>query len=200
MRLEPVQPAVPDPPPIQAFDLVRQRSFGQDIVAPARVDDDGALTATLYRDELAALTPAQAAVFAIGGAGDAPHVRFELQRTADAPAPWDRSTARVRFTFAKGEEPPARGATGWVRIAGKRRELLVIPSSALLEGSDGTYVLALAGDGTLARRSVAIGRVVGGLAYVLSGVAAQERVLVRNTFFLDAERRLHPEVALEATP
>jgi hypothetical protein len=41
---------------------------------------------------------------------------------------------------------------------------------------------------------------LGGLAVVLSGLRYQERVLVRSAFFLDAERRLHREAAIELIP
>jgi hypothetical protein len=199
MALEPARPAAPEPPPPEAFDRVRRRSFGQDVVAPARLDDDGVVVASLYPDELSVLSPRESAVFLESTAPDAPRVTVE--GTSDPPAPWDRSTARVRFTIAAHAPHLAPGTSGWVRIAGARRDLLVMPSSAVLEGVDGPYVLVASTDGkTLTRHSVELGRVVGGLAYVISGVAAQERVLVRNTFFVDAERRLHPEAAAVALP
>jgi multidrug efflux pump subunit AcrA (membrane-fusion protein) len=79
--------------------------------------------------------------------------------------------------------------------------VLVVPYAAVLESSEGPYVLVASTDGrTLTQRRVEIGRVLGGLAVVLSGLHVQERVLVRSAFFVDAERRLYRQAAVELTP
>src|ERR1700690_3911134 len=59
MALEPAHPAPPEMPPNPSFDLVRQRSFGQDVVAPAWREGEGEIVASLYADELAVLSPDQ---------------------------------------------------------------------------------------------------------------------------------------------
>jgi hypothetical protein len=77
----------------------------------------------------------------------------------------------------------------------------VIPYTAILEGDDGPYALVASGDGrTLSRRRVEIGRVLGGMAIILSGLRLHERVLVRSAFFVDAERRLRREATVELSP
>jgi hypothetical protein len=169
----------------QYFDVVRKRSFGQGVRAPAWVDPDGTVSALLYNDELALATPRArgnfegAAVVALDG----------------EPVAWDRSLSRVRFQ-ADGAAAPALtpGAHGFLALAGKRRELLTIPASALLEGNDGPYVLVPTHGGKMLRKqSIEIGRVYGGMAFVVGGLNAYDHVLIRNTFFLDADRRLHDE-------
>jgi multidrug efflux pump subunit AcrA (membrane-fusion protein) len=88
-----------------------------------------------------------------------------------------------------------------VRLAARRLEVLVIPSSAILEAAEGPYVLVAATNGrTLTKRPIEIGRVLGGSAVVLSGLRLQERILVRSAFFVDAERRLRREAFVELNP
>jgi hypothetical protein len=185
----------------QVYDYVRRRGFGQDLVAPAWVDDDGTVIATLYKDELAALAPDERSTFS---PASAPDKRIDVRPTADAPEPWDRSTSRARFHVdAHGSElsPLPRGETGWLRMGAQRLAPLVIASAAILEGRDGPYVLVASADGrTLAPRRVEVGRVLGGLAVVLSGLRIQERILVRSAFFVDAERRLRQKADIELVP
>jgi hypothetical protein len=186
----------------QYFDVPRRRAFGHDVRAPAWALADGAVTAILYQDELATLgsvttgAPAQHVTFSPSGA---PKERIPIHLDPGPPTPWDRSTSQVHFQV---DLPAPRalqpGEVGWVRLSGKRRELLVIPSSALLEGADGPYVLVGSPDGwMLSKRPVEVGRVYGGLAFAISGLRPHDRILVRDTFFHDAERRLH---ASEVTP
>jgi hypothetical protein len=207
MELEPVsvggtgaRAATVNPSTFQAYDFVRRRGLGQDLHAPAWVDPDGLIAALLYKDELAALTPEERVVFS---PSTAPSTSVEVHLAPEPPAPWDRSTSRVRFEV--GPHPiapaPGPGEVGWVRLAPKRLELQVVPFSAVLEAAEGPYVLVASPDGrTLSKRAVEIGRVLGGTAVVLSGLRYQERILVRSAFFLDAERRLHREAAIELTP
>jgi multidrug efflux pump subunit AcrA (membrane-fusion protein) len=78
-----------------------------------------------------------------------------------------------------------------VRWDEKPRQLSVVPASAILRSRDGPYVLVDAGDPrALEKRCVELGRIFGTVAVVLAGVHTGERVLVRNAFFFDAERRL----------
>jgi hypothetical protein len=205
MELEPVHgtgahPATVNPSTFQAYDFVRRRGLGQDLRAPAWVDGDGFIAALLYRDELAALMPEERVVFS---PSTAPSAGVEVHPAPEPPTPWDRSTSRVRFQVgphATAPAPPA-GEVGWVRLAPKRLELQVVPYSAVLEAAEGPYVLVASSDGrTLTKRPVEIGRVLGGTAVVLSGLRYQERILVRSAFFVDAERRLHREAAIELTP
>jgi hypothetical protein len=182
----------------QAYDYVRRRGLGQDLYAPAWVDDDGSVIATLYGDELAALTQDARWVFS---PSPSPSMRIEVHPTSDLPNVWDRSTSRVRFRVDAAAPAPQPGEVGWLRVGVQRLEVLVVPDAAVLESGDGPYVLVASADGrSLTRRAVEIGRVLGGLAVVLSGLRIQERVLVRGAFFVDAERRLRREASIELTP
>jgi hypothetical protein len=207
MELEPVNVggtgahvATVNPSTFQAYDFVRRRGLGQDLHAPAWVDSDGLIAALVYKDELAALTAEESVVFS---ASTAPSVGIQVHPAAEPPIPWDRSTSRIRFRVSPDAmaPTPGPGEVGWVRLAPKRLEVQVIPYSAVLEAAEGPYVLVASSDGrTLTKRPVEIGRVLGGTAVVLSGLRNQERILVRSAFFLDAERRLHQEAAIELTP
>jgi hypothetical protein len=182
----------------QTYDTVRWRGYGPDDRSPASVVGDGAIAAILYRDELAAWAPEQKAVFF---PASVPGAEVEVRATSEAPEPWDRSTSRVLFRTEAAAPPLAPGQVGWSRLATRPRGPPVIPYSAILEGAEGPYVLVVSPDGrTLTKRPVEIGRVFGGVAAVLSGLRASERVLIRSAFFLDAERRLRGEAALEVAP
>jgi hypothetical protein len=185
----------------QYFDIPRKRAFAHDVRAPAWVEAAGGVAAILYDDELATLGWEERVAFT---ASDMPHERVPIHLEPGPPTPWDRSTSRVSFRV-DGAAPRALrpGEVGWVRLSGKRRELLAIPSSALLEAAEGPYVLVGSPDGwMLSKRPVEVGRVFGGMAFILSGLRPQDRVLLRNAFFHDAERRLHQSsaITMEATP
>jgi hypothetical protein len=202
MDLEPVASGGDAPPAIsrstfQTYDFVRRRGFAPDVRAPAWVDRDGAVMAILYRDELAAMTHSTRAIFSSVAA---PSASVEVRIALESAEPWDAATSRVRFEPVAADRAPAPDGIGWVRLA-DRREVHVVPSSAVLEGAEGPYVLVASPSGrTLAKRPIEVGRVFGGMAVVLSGLRLQERVLVRGAFFLDAERRLHRETAVELSP
>jgi hypothetical protein len=182
----------------QTYDTVRWRGYGPDIRAPAWVEEDGTVTAVLYTDEISSRAAGQSAIFS---PGSAPTAGVEVRETPEAPEPWDRSTAHVHFRTDAPAAPLRPGDVGWLRLAVRPRGPPVIPFSAILEGSDGAYVLVASPDGRmLTKRRVEIGRVFGGVAAVLSGPRSSERVLIRSAFFLDAERRLRQEAAIEVTP
>jgi multidrug efflux pump subunit AcrA (membrane-fusion protein) len=81
-----------------------------------------------------------------------------------------------------------------------RRDLEVVPRSAVLESGEGPFVLVSSPEARLTVRPVEIGRVLGDYAVVLSGLRLQDRVSVRSAFLLDAERRLRREASLEMVP
>jgi multidrug efflux pump subunit AcrA (membrane-fusion protein) len=113
-----------------------------------------------------------------------------VQLTAEPPARQGRSTSRILFQLAASAAALAPGDVGWVKLAARSREHVAVPSSAVLNSSQGPYVLAASADGrTFERRTLEIGRTVSGFTVVLSGLRDEERVIVGNAFFLDAERR-----------
>jgi hypothetical protein len=205
MDLEPVNTSASGTPSntvkastYQTYDTARRRAYGPDMRAPAWVDGEGGgVTAVLYNDELASRVPEQRAVFS---PSSAPGSSVEVRATAESPEPWDRSTSRVHFR-ADATTHLHPDEVGWLRLAVRPPEPPVIPSSAILEGPDGPYVLVASSDArTLTKRPVKIGRSFGGVAAVLSGLSSTERVLIGSAFFVDAERRLRRQTTIEITP
>jgi heavy metal-binding protein len=181
------EPAPPTQPGTLA--VARRRIFSHELRAPAWVHGDGLVQALLYEDEIATLAPGERGTFV---AFAAPGARFAVQR-AGAQAAWDSSTATVDFQVQEKAPGVRVGMTGWLELAARPREALVVPQTAILESSDGPYVLAASADGrTFTRRPVRIGRTVFGLTAVISGVSEGERIASRGAFFIDAEARLSP--------
>lgn len=207
MDLEPVAPTgesptggAIDPSTYLNNDVERKRGVGPDAPAPAWVQDDGLVAAILYADELQGLPPDAAALFSSPGSSSPP---IPLHAVPGSMERWDRSTFRVRFradadvTSSHEGRALAPGDVGRVRLAARGGELPLIPSSAVLEGGEGPYVLVLSADGRMfTKRSIRTGKEFGGLVFVLSGLGPRERVLTRSAFFVDAERRLRREQTL----
>lgn len=180
-----------------------RRIFAEQVRAAAWLGADGVGTAVLYDDDLVGLEPDEHALFFGGGA---PNMGVDAHLLSEPPSAVDSSTVKVRFRLDAdaGEVAPPRGPrdVGSLQIALRPRELLVVPSSAVLYSAEGPYVLAAPrGDDTFTKRRVEIGRIldsgyVGGRAgevgaiVILSGLDEGEAVIAANTFFLDAERRL----------
>jgi hypothetical protein len=177
--------------PSADVDVVRRRVFSQEVRAPAWIERDGVVQAVLYNDELATLVPGERAEFSPTAA---PGTTVEVRLAPAPPAPWDGSMSRVRFELdasRPGAAALGQGVVGWVKLAAKQREVLVVPHAAVLPSPEGPYVLVVSADGrTMRKRHVEIGKVFYDLAVVLSGLRYHERVAIRGAFFLDAERRL----------
>ena len=76
---------------------------------------------------------------------------------------------------------------------------LVVPDAAIVRAPEGPYVLVASDDGRMFdRRPVRVGRGFYGVSAIVSGLAAGERVVVSNAFFIDAERRLRGLAAPES--
>jgi hypothetical protein len=158
-----------------------------EVRAPAWLEADGLVAAVLDHDEAAGLRAGEQALF-LRAAAPAPGIA--LRATGEPPAARDESTSRVRFRIDPRAPRLAPGEVGWVALASRPRERLVVPAGAVLYSSRGPYVLVEEPDGTFRRRTVAIGRVDRGFAVVLSGLRDGERIAAADAFFLDAERRL----------
>jgi hypothetical protein len=173
----------------------QRRVFAQELRLPAWVEADGLVAAVLYNDEVAELSPGEHALFF---RGVAPRVGVDVRLATDPPAVWGQSTSRVHFRLDPRLTTPRAGDVGWVQLAAKPRESLVVPVDAIVNSSQGPYVLVASGDAdTFTKRPVQIGRVVRGFVVVLAGVRAEDRVVAGNTFFFDADRRLRSQ-AVEA--
>jgi hypothetical protein len=180
------------------FDEVQRRVVTQVVRAPASLGPGGVVTAILYEESLQKLAPGDRAVFFRSAQ---PATPIPVHRTSEPVAPWDSSTVAVRFTSE--QSPVSDRDTGWLQIDAEPRELLVVPTSAVLYSRDGAYVLAAPRGGhSFTRRSIQIGRNLDsgyvaevaaerlGAVAVLSGLSEGERVVTADTFLLDAERRL----------
>jgi len=186
------------------IDTAKPLVLATQVRAPAWLAVDGVVTAVLHQDDFVGMAAGQPALFF---GADAPAIGIDVRRSADAPAPVDASTAKVRFRV-DGDAMPraaARAASGvgLLQIAARPRDVLVVPASAVVYSADGPYVLAASRDGApFAKRPVEIGRILDssyaarvsgdsfGAIVVLSGLRAGERVVAGDTFFVDAERRL----------
>jgi hypothetical protein len=173
----------------------QRRVFAQELRLPAWVEADGLVAAVLYNDEVAELSPEEHARFF---RAVAPTAGIDVRLAADPPGVWDQSTSRVHFRLDPRLATPRAGDVGWVQLAAKPRESLVVPVNAVVNSSQGPYVLVASGSAdTFTKRPVQIGRVVRGFVVVLAGVRAEDRVVAGNTFFFDADRRLRSQ-AVEA--
>jgi hypothetical protein len=194
-------------------DTTKPLVLATQVRAPAWLGAEGVVTAVLHEDDFIGMEPGEHALFF--GAG-APTVGIEVRRSVDKPTPLDPSTSKVRFRVARDQTASPRGSrgVGLLQIAARPRDVLVVPTSAVVYSADGPYVLAASGDGDpFAKRPVEIGRILDssyaagpsgdniGSTVVLSGLRAGERVVAGDTFFVDAERRLRlARGQNEATP
>jgi hypothetical protein len=174
---------------------IHPRTFLQQVRAPAAVDDDGAVSAVFYKDEVEMLAPDERATFVPSAA---PTAGIEVHVAGEPPAAWDASTVRVRFRAARDDDGagPRPGQAGWVVLSARQHQSLVVPDAALIQSAAGPYVLvASPDDRTFRKQPVEIGKDFNGLGAVVSGLAGGERMAVESAFFLDAERRLGSEHA-----
>jgi hypothetical protein len=190
----PASSAFPEPASLPNYRLVAaatRRTVAREVLAPAWLEPGGIVVAVLYEDELAGLVPGEHGLFFRAAA---PTAGVDVRLTAEPQAERHAATWRVRFRVdprAPGLRP---GDVGWVKLAARPRELLVVPSTAIVNSPQGAYVLVASMDGlAFTKRYLETSRAFSGFAVVLSGLRDQERVVVGNTFFLDAERRLRPE-------
>jgi multidrug efflux pump subunit AcrA (membrane-fusion protein) len=185
-------------------DRVLLAVVAQQVRAPASLAKDGVVTAVLYNDDLTGMAPGEHATF-FGGAS--PNMGIDVSFSSDPPVAVDPSTAKVHFRLDAPDAGPQPSAgpndVGSVQLTMRPRELLVVPTSAVLYSAEGAYVLAAPPDGdTFTKRHITIGRILdsgyvgeqagaslGGIV-VLSGLSEGEKVITEYTFFMDAQRRL----------
>ncbi len=182
--------AVPLPTlPPAASDLVRRRVLSEERWVPAWARTEKVLRARVYDEDLGTLPAGTRAVF---HPALRPATAIPVQRVEGAAHSWDGSTSDIDFQLDSHAAVLTAGMVGWLELPRLPREALIIPSSGVLQSPDGPYVLVLQPDGsdTFTRRPIQVGRTSSGQAVVGAGLSQDERVMVRNAFFLDAERRL----------
>jgi Heavy metal binding domain len=174
-------------------DIVRSRSLLFDLRelrAPASVESDGSVSAIFYDDQIAAFSAGEVGSFSPAAE---PKAAVSVQRSAATESPWDSSTSRIRFELrpAPGEHRPPPGTVGWLELPRKQRQVLTVPTTAVLHSSAGPYVLELTEAYHFKKQAIEIGETFGGLgvSVVLSGLRPGERVISKAAFFLDTERR-----------
>jgi hypothetical protein len=175
----------------------RRNVLPGEVFAPAIVEADGSITARLYRDELATLAPDERAEFVPSAAPDAP---TPVERDPAAPVlhpplafvrfrPRSRPGSGSGGVAGAGAAPP--GQIGWVRLAYRTRDMLVVRASSVIQSADGPYVLVFSAQkGTLAKRKVEVGKEWEGMTAIVGGVRDKEFVVMGDAFSFDAERRL----------
>jgi hypothetical protein len=185
-------------------DRVKRSVISELVRAPASLGKDGVVTTVLYDDDLTGIAPGEHALFF---GGTSPNMGLDVLLSAEPPVPVDSSTSKVVFRLDSAGPPPEAAAgpndVGSLQFTLHPRELLFVPSSAVLYSSDGAYVLAASRDGDMfTKRPIVIGRILDsgyageqaggntGAIVVLSGLQEGEKVITEDTFFLDAQRRL----------
>ncbi|TMQ17817.1 MAG: hypothetical protein E6J90_21695 [Deltaproteobacteria bacterium] len=166
---------------------VRRNVLPGEVFAPAVVGADGAITARLYRDELATLAADERAEFVPSASPDAP---VKVHRDAAEPAV-HAVIADVPFRPEPGAAAPPAGQIGWVKLAYKTRDMLVVRASSVIQSADGPYVLVFSAQrGNVTKRKVEVGKEWEGMTAVVRGLRDKETVVMGDTFSFDAERRL----------
>jgi len=180
--------------------VTRRLVVGGDRRVPSFIESEGVAAAVVPDEVLRTMRAGEPGIF-IGSRPPAVRCPVHL---LPAQVPWDDATSRVHFRVDRsgpGVSAPL-GEVGDVVLRRPATEELVVPSTAVLEGPDGAYVIATSPDGLrFFKRPVKTGSVFSGLTVVLSGVRDQEIIVGRNTFFPDAERRGRPPAGVgEAVP
>lgn len=101
-------------------------------------------------------------------------------------------SARVRIEVANGNSGLRPGMFARVRIATESKDqpaVLAIPEQAVqnVEGGPAVFVPVEGEPNTFAKRSVQVGRAVGGMVPVLSGLKAGEVIVTNGSFILKAD-------------
>ena len=104
----------------------------------------------------------------------------------------DTRTGRVRIELANPGGLLKPAMYGQVQLAAghPRGKVLAVPDSAVLDSGTRQVVLVQRGEGLFEPRDVKLGMPADGYVEVLDGVAADEQVVVRANFLIDAESNL----------
>jgi len=94
------------------------------------------------------------------------------------------ATTEVRLSFIVPSALPIDTAVQVDLTIEERRDVLVAPERGLVRDGASTYVWIAKKEGRAARRDVRVGLTAGGLAQILSGVAAGEEIIVTGLALL----------------
>jgi len=104
-------------------------------------------------------------------------------------------TAKVRMTVANPDGKFKPQMYGAITINIQLAASLTVPESAVLNTGNRKIVYVDLGAGKLQQRLVTTGYSASGYSQITSGLKAAERVTTAANFLIDAETRLHGEVA-----
>jgi len=104
-------------------------------------------------------------------------------------------TLRVRFDVANPELDWKPGMFVDVEMAGRPREAIVVPDTAVLPTGERDLVFVESAPGRFEPREVTLGERRAGRAEIVAGLAVGERVAVAANFLLDSESRLRAAIA-----
>ena len=99
-------------------------------------------------------------------------------------------TIRARITVANSDGRLKPGMYGTVHVLAPTRVATTVPRTAIVQTGARTLAFVDMGGGKLAPRDVVLGRVVGDLAEVISGLEAGQRVVTSAQFLIDSESNL----------
>lgn len=181
MELVAIRVSMPRPAALPSTERVQRRTLFRASRAPAWVEDDGRVVALPATEDVADLAAGEATFHPASRPDAAVSVRA-LSSSADG-------GGRLPFAVRQRGRVPSMGTVGWIERPEAPRSELLVPAVAVLADPDGTSVLVLAPDGTLARRSFRAGRTVLGFTTVLGGLSEGERVVGGDAFFVDLALR-----------
>ena len=190
------------------IDFVRVHSLVsklREIRGAAWTESDQEISAVLYQDQIDSLSPQEHGTFSLTAS---PKAGVAVTRVPGPSVPWDRATSLVRFRIDADNNSSAAnrslhgGQVGWLRVADKARAVLGVPASAVLQAPEGPYVIVLARGGRFEKQPIEIGEnfTRQGFAVVLAGLHANDLVVSRATFFVDADRKLGGQNTGKLTP
>lgn len=109
-------------------------------------------------------------------------------------------TARVRLAFANANGDLKPDMFGEVVVERPAREVLRVPSDALIRSGTEDVVFVARGEGRFEPRRVTLGEVGRDYTEVLDGLNAGDAVVTRANFLIDSESRLRASLARLSEP
>lgn len=109
-------------------------------------------------------------------------------------------TARVRLSFANASGELKPEMFGEVVVERPARDVLRVPSDALIRSGTEDVVFVARGEGRFEPRRVTLGEAGRDFTEVVSGLSAGEAVVTRANFLIDSESRLRASLARLSSP
>lgn len=149
------------------------------------------LLARLTEEDLAAIgVGVSAQVVPVGSARSFTGQVWQISPVIDPDT--RQGTARIALSYAPGLRP---GGFANATIAGGTVVAPILPESAVLSDSKGSYVYIVGPDNKVARRDVKTGSLTGRGIAIVSGLAGTERIVQRAGAFLSPGEKVKPRLA-----